>query len=61
MRIAIDLTEAVNGYRVDILDDTMEKTWKENPETRIEALQVIETYINSQITKAIKEDHLKIV
>lgn len=55
MRIAIDIKEAVNGFRVDILDDSMEKAWLENPETKLEALRVIGRYINSKITEALLE------
>ncbi len=51
MDIQINITEAVNGYRVDIRDFKEANFHHENTETAIETLQVVKRFVDELLQK----------
>lgn len=50
MRIAIDITEAINGWRLDIMEDGF-RPRKENVETRDQAFLYLKVYVEQQLKR----------
>lgn len=53
MRIAIDITEAINGWRLDIIEDLGQasKTRRENVETQDQAFLYLKVYAEQQLRR----------
>jgi hypothetical protein len=53
-----EITEAINGYRVDVWPDSILKAHhKENTDTRLEALRLVMRFITQEVYK--EEEILK--
>jgi hypothetical protein len=56
MRIAIDITEAVNGFRFDVLEEG-KLAYKENCATKQDALLFLLQYTNKKLKEMSKPTH----
>lgn len=59
MKIAIDITEAINGWRLDIIEDN--KSWKENVTTLNEVFVLLQHYAEKQLRRKLPTHTMDVI
>jgi hypothetical protein len=67
MKISIDISDCVNGWRVDIIDATQQGAWgptatthKENFETSYEAFKFVSSFMEKKLTRVPPYDTMEV-